>query len=76
LKYLGIIFESKLTSREHINYMVDKCTKLIFAFSKSAKLNWGLKHAALKTIYTGRILPLLLYGAPVWKKAIDKVSYK
>jgi ribonuclease HI len=76
MKYLGIIFDSKLTFREHINYMVEKCTKLIFALSKSAKLNWGLKNAALKTIYTGGILPLLLYGAPVWRKAIDKASYK
>jgi cbb3-type cytochrome oxidase subunit 1 len=56
--------------------MAEKCTKLIFALSKSAKLDWGLGHAALKTIYTGGILPLLLYGAPVWRKAIDKVSYK
>jgi len=40
------------------------------------KLNWGLKHAALKTIYTGGILPLLLYGAPLWEKTIYKVSYK
>jgi hypothetical protein len=36
----------------------------------------GLKHAALKTIYTGGILPLLLYGTPVWRKAINKASYK
>jgi hypothetical protein len=56
--------------------MVEKCTKLIFALSKSAKINVGLKHAALKTIYTGGILPLLLYGAPVWIKAIEKGSYK
>ena len=49
---------------------------MIFALSKSPKLYWGLKHAALKTIYTGGILRLLLYGAPVWKKTIDKVSYK
>ena len=76
LKYLGVIFDSKLTFGEHINYMAKKCTKLIFDLSKSAKLNWGLKHKALKTIYTGGILPLLLYEAPVWKKAIDKVSYK
>jgi hypothetical protein len=76
MKYLGIIFCSKLTFREHINYMAEKCPKLIFALFKSAKLNWGLKHAVLKTIYTGRILPLLLYGAPVWRKAIDVVSYK
>ena len=36
---------------------------------KSAKLNWGLNHAALKTIYTGGMLPLHLYGAPVWKES-------
>ena len=39
LKYLGIIFNSKLSFREHINHMVKKCTKLISALSKSAKLN-------------------------------------
>jgi hypothetical protein len=73
MKYLGIIFENKLTFREHINYMAEKCTKLIFALSKSAELNWELKYAALKTINTGEILPLLLYGAPVWRKAIKPV---
>jgi hypothetical protein len=56
MKYLGIIFDSKLTFREHINYMAEKCTKLIFALSKSAKINWGLKHAALKTIYTSPLI--------------------
>ena len=48
--------------------MAAKCTKLIFAISRSAKLNWGLKHAALQAIYTGGILPLILFVAPVWKK--------
>jgi ribonuclease HI len=76
LKYLGIIFDSRLTFKEHINYIAEKCTKLIFVLSKSAKLNWGLKHAALKTIYTGGILPLLLYGSPIWKKTLDKACYK
>ena len=42
MKYLGIIFDQKLTFKEHINYMAEKCTKLIFSLSKSAKLNWGL----------------------------------
>ena len=76
LKYLGIIFDSKLTFRDHIITMTDKCSKLIFALSKSAKLNWGLNYAALEAIYTGGILPLLLYGAPVWINAINKASYK
>lgn len=76
LKYLGIILDSKLTFRQHVTAMTDKCTKLIFTLSKSAKLNWGLNYAALKTIYTGGILPLLLYGAPVWSHVINKTYYK
>lgn len=76
MKYLGIIFDCKLNFKEHISYMAEKCTKLIFSLSKSAKLNWGLQHAVIKTIYTGAILPLLLYGAPIWYKALDTTSNK
>jgi len=76
MTYLGIIFDHKLTFREHINYMAGKGTKLIISLSKSAKLNWRLQHEALKSIYTGAILPLLLYGAPIWYKAIDIASNK
>jgi hypothetical protein len=71
-----IILDTKLTFREHVNYIIEKCSKLIFALSKSAKLNWGLSHTALETIHTGAILPLLLYGAPIWINALNKVSYR
>ena len=76
LKYLGIISDTKLTFKDHINYITDKCSRLIFALSKSAKLTWGLGHEALKTIYTGAILPLLQYGAPIWINTLAKASYK
>jgi hypothetical protein len=76
VKYLRIIFDYKLFFREHINYVADKCTKLIFQLAKSAKLNWGLNHKALQTIYLGGIQPLLIYGAPVWIKAMRKENYK
>jgi hypothetical protein len=76
LKYLGIIFDRKLTFKEHINYITAKRTKLIFSLSKAAKLNWGLNCKALNTIYLGGILPLLLYGAPVWCKALTLESCK
>jgi len=65
-----------MTFRDHVNYLEEKCTKLIFTLSKSAKVKWGLKYEALKTIYTRGILPLLLYGAPVWIKATENGSYK
>jgi len=76
IKYLGIIFDNKITFRDHINYTEEKCIKLIFSLSKSAKITWGLRHETLKTIYTGGILPLLLYGAPVWKSVLNKLCYK
>jgi hypothetical protein len=40
------------------------------------KSNVGLKHEALETIYTGGILPLILYGAPVWKGTLQNTFYK
>jgi hypothetical protein len=30
----------------------------------------GLRHNVLRTIYEGDILPLLMYGAPVWEDAM------
>jgi len=50
--------------------------KLIFGLSRSAKVTWGLGHESLKTIYTGGILPLMLYGAPMWKNLLNMSCYK
>jgi hypothetical protein len=76
IKYLGIIFYNKMTFRDHVNYVEEKCTKLIFTLLKLAEVTWGLKHESLKTIYTGGILSLILYGAPVWKSVLDNTFYK
>jgi hypothetical protein len=80
MKYLGIIIDSKLNFREKIIHISSKGTKQMHALSKSAKQNWGLRHAALYTIYKGAILPIMLYGAPVWidalKKECNKTVYK
>ena len=72
IKYLGIILDSKLNVREHIIHTSRKCSTLIHALAKSAKLNWGLKHEVLNTIYKGAILSLMLYGAPVWIRTMEK----
>ena len=36
----------------------------------------GLKHEAMKTIYTEGILPLILYGVPVWESVLDNTCNK
>jgi len=46
------------------------------ALAKSSKMSWGLKHEALNTIYKEVILPLMLYGMPVWIDAMEKKCNK
>ena len=57
---LGIVIEDKFKFSRHISHAGDKCAKLIFSLSKSAKIHWGIKLKALITIYKGAILPHLL----------------
>jgi len=73
IRYLGILFYNKLTFREHINQIEEKCTKLIFSLARSAKITWGLKHKALKTIYTGGVLPIILYGCTDLERCNEKI---
>ena len=75
-KYLGIICGNKITLRGHIKYIEEKCIKLIFSLSKSAKIIRGLKREELKNIYTEGILPLLLYVGPEWKSVLNNHFYK
>ena len=70
MNYLRIVIDNKFKFNEHINYAAERSSKLKHCLSKSAKLTWGLHHEALQTIYKGTILPLLLYGAPVWTEVM------
>jgi len=76
MKYLGIIYDSKLAFREHVNHMAEKCTKLIFTLSKSAKLNWGAKTRSPEDNIHRRKTTSPIMRRTVWRKAIDKASYK
>ena len=71
MKYLGIILDDKFRFNEHIKYTAESCGKLIHSLSRAAKMMWGIKHAAMDTIYKGARLPLLTYGAPVWIEAMN-----
>jgi len=49
-----------------------KCIKIIHAISKSAKINWKLRHDVLRIIYLGAILPILSYEAPIWIECLKR----
>jgi len=65
-------YNHKFRFQEHI-LCCRKMHKTYLHLIKNGKLSWGIKHAAIETIYKGAILPLLTYGAPVW---IDAMKYE
>ena len=71
MKYLGIILDPKFRFNEHIKYTAESCGKLIHSLAKTAKITWGIKLAAMDTLYKGAILTLPAYGAPVWIEAMN-----
>jgi len=58
MKYIGIYFDSWLTSDQHIANIAENFTKLIHMLGKSANLQWGLGHKSLRTVYEGALIPL------------------
>ena len=66
IKYLGITIDRQFNFNEHIENITGKCIKIIHALTKSAKINWGLRHDVLRIIYAGAILSILSYGALMW----------
>ena len=57
-KYLGIYSDNKFNFNAHIDYTVAKSITLVNMLSRMAKLQWGLGHKTLKTIYEGAIVPI------------------
>jgi calcineurin-like phosphoesterase len=82
MKYLGIYFDNRLIfhthtqthTHTHTEHVTGKSRKMIYMLGKTAKLNSGLGHKSLKTIYEEVLVPLMTYGAPVGKEAIKKTK--
>ena len=64
VKYLGLWFDHKLSFDKHVETIAEKSKMLIHMLWKSAKLQWGLGHKSLRTIYEAAEFRLMIYGAP------------
>ena len=62
--------EQKFKFQEHIRYAAERSTNLIHNLSRAARMTCGLKNEGVATMYKGAILPLLMYGAPIWSEAM------
>ncbi|GFV05192.1 probable RNA-directed DNA polymerase from transposon X-element [Trichonephila clavipes] len=65
-KYLGIIFDTHLTRKQHILYVRDKFRKIMFKFYPLIGRNSHLSIENKVLLYTAVMRPILAYASPVW----------
>lgn len=66
VRYLGVVLDSKLSWRTHIEKASVKAKSALFALSSSCKKTWGLAPTYVRWIYCQVVLPSLLFGSVVW----------
>jgi ribonuclease HI len=67
-RYLGVIFDTKLSFRPHINDKFIKAKKLLFASKNAMGKIWGPRPNLTKWLYTNIIRPTFTYGCIAWAK--------
>ena len=61
-KFLGVIFDSRLKWKPHIDYIVTKCKKRINIMRAVSGYQWGASKRAMLYIYRSLIRSILDYG--------------
>ena len=73
IRYLGILFDSNLSWKFHIDYICQKVSKTIGII---AKLRHFVPHHVLLTLYRSLILPYISYGICAWGHAAETHLHK
>jgi ribonuclease HI len=68
-KYLGLIFDSKLNFKAHIDYLRQKCQKSLNLLKVVSKMDWGADRTVLIRLYRSLIRSKLDYGCIVYSSA-------
>ena len=68
-KFLGLIFDSKLNFKPHIDYLRAKCEKAINLLRVVSKMDWGADRKVLLRLYRSLVRSRLDYGASVYGSA-------
>ncbi|GBN20509.1 RNA-directed DNA polymerase from mobile element jockey, partial [Araneus ventricosus] len=68
-KFLGIIFDTKLTFRSHIKHLKTKCIRTLNIMKVLSSSSWGADKVSLMRIYRSLVRSKLDYGVPVYDSA-------
>lgn len=76
VKYLGIVLDSKLSWRLHVEARCAKATTALFLCRRAVGRAWGLQPRAMLWIYEVVIKPMILYGAVAWWHRADRTMLR
>ena len=71
VKYLGVILDSKLDWREHIEERIKKALRVFWQCRTTFGKKWGLRPSVLYWMYRAIIRPILIYGCMVWAPQVE-----
>ena len=82
VRFLGVLFDQRLTWRSHILNLRDRCRKDLQLLSVVASHRWGASYTTLCQLYTALVLPKLDYGSFLYASAapsvcilLDRIQY-
>lgn len=71
VKYLGVIFDNRMTWIAHLEHKIDKAIGIFWMCRSAINRSWGLSPKAIWWIYTAVVRPILCHGCIVWWPRID-----
>ncbi|KAJ7268946.1 hypothetical protein C8J57DRAFT_981504, partial [Mycena rebaudengoi] len=66
LKWLGVLFDRRLTFDAHVRSLADRACSKVNGSRMLANTVKGLSQEHLRTLYGTCVLPILTYACPVW----------
>ena len=83
VKFLGAVFDKKLTWRAHIQYVINRCNKRMNLLRAVSGTDWGADKRTLIIIYRALIRSVVDYGSIAYdsaskttKKLLDQIQSK
>ena len=76
VKFLGVIFDSRLTWVAHMDYIVERCKKRLNFMRSVSGIAWGANKESLLIIYKALIRSVIDYGCSAYNTASDNVKAK
>ena len=76
VKHLGVILDSRLNWREHVDVRVKTAQNLLWACRRAYGVAWGLRFRVVHWLYVSIIRPAITFASLVWWPGCQAATVK